>query len=453
MADDPAMMLRAGPGSVAPWVRWLVGSACVITVLALWVGGRLLVHELAWFDEQSQGQFWMRNGVALMAMFAIALAMLPGSRLSRFIQAAIAMPFLHAGLVVVGWLVWQHELPMLSNMSDGRAFASWFPFSTVVLVAIPATALVAAVIARRRKSEWPHAFTMLSLSLLLLVGLWMPIALGLFGQSEYDTWITNQEAAAWNRYAEMLLPHPMRMTMLVVIPPAVLAIAYTTLAVRRPNWVRDHRKGLITATCVLLGVAFLFRLGAPARPMVLYSNFVPLLLVGVLVAVSALFVLALSMLVRGYGLRRRFASRERIVGVVHADGTEPVFGLEIPSWLRGPRLLQRAFSISTSHGPIPVTGAELIAPLPVSTTLLGRDENLGLIHPGDTVIVAGQTQDEGGPFRSSSAPLAGSLYVAPADVERAGLVSAGLAMWRPCVAYLLIATAVALPGLAAVLGA
>jgi hypothetical protein len=68
------------------------------------------------------------------------------------------------------------------------------------------------------------------------------------------------------------------------------------------------------------------------------------------------------------------------------------------------------------------------------------------------VVVAGQTKDEGGPFRSSSAPLAGSLYVAPADVERAGFVSAALAMWRPCVAYLLIVTAVALPGLAALLG-
>jgi hypothetical protein len=288
--------------------------------------------------------------------------------------------------------------------------------------------------------------------MLLLLGLWLPIALSIWGQTPYDTWITDPASEGWRTYAEALLPHPLRMRLLIVIPPRVMAIAYTTLSIRRARWVSERRKGFVFAVSVMLAIAILIRTSAPAAPMVLYSNFITLLLVGVLVAVSALLVLALSMLVRGYRLRRRFASRERIVGVVHADGNEPVFGLESPSWLRGPRLLQRTFSISTSQGPIPVTGAELVAPLPVTTTLIGRDENLGLIHPGDTVIVAGQTQDEGGPFRSSSAPLAGSLYVAPADVERAGLVSAGLAMWRPCVAYLLIVTAVALPGLAALLG-
>ncbi|HUS27394.1 MAG TPA: hypothetical protein VMZ53_02765 [Kofleriaceae bacterium] len=453
MTDDPAMMLRAaGPGSVATWVRWLVASACVVTVLALLIGGNLLVRELAWFDEQSQGQFWMRRGIAYLAMFAIIGCLLPGSRLSRFLHAAIVLPILHAVLVVIGWNLWQHELPMLSNMSDGRAFAAWFPFSKVALIAIPSTALVAGVIARRRKAEWAHAFTMLSLSMLLLVGLWMPIALGLWGNAPGDTWVTDPVVEDYRvSYFKTLLPHPLEMTLLIVIPPIVAGIAYTTLSLRRSAWVRAHRKGFIIATSILLGLAILFRMGAAASPMVLYSNFVPLLLVGVLVAVSALVALAFSMLMRGYRLRRRFISQERMVGVVVADSKEPIFGFEIPSWLRGPRLVQRTFAISTSQGTIPVTGAELVAPLPTGTTLLGRDETLGLIHPGDTVIIAGQTEDAGGPFRSTTAPLAGSLYVAPADVERAGLVSAALAMWRPCVAYLLIVTAVALPGLAALL--
>jgi hypothetical protein len=240
--------------------------------------------------------------------------------------------------------------------------------------------------------------------------------------------------------------------LVIVIPPALVAILFTALAIRRPAWARAKRSTFVIALAVLLSIALLVRMNSQPRPMVLYSNFIVFLFVGVLVAVTALVVLALSMLVRGYRLRHQFTARERIVGVVHADGREPVFGVELPSWLRGPRLLQRPFAIATSDGMIPVTGAELIAPLPRSTTLLGRDESIGLIHPGDTVVVAGQTQDDGGPFRSSSAPLAGSLYVAPADVERAGFISAALAMWRPCVAYLLIVTVVALPGLAALLG-
>jgi len=453
MADDPAMLLRSGPGTVVSWVRWLVASACIVTILALWVGGRLLVHELAWVDEQSQGQFWLRHGVAYIALLAIMIAVLPGSQLSRYIQAAIALPILHAGLVVIGWLVWKHEMPMLSNMSDGRAFAAWFPFEKVTLIAIPGTAMLAALIARRRKGEWAHAFTMLSLSLLVLVGLWMPIALEVFAQTPNDTWVTDPIAEASRLpYAQALLPHPIAMTLLIVIPPAIVALAYTLLALRRSAWMRAHRMHVVVAMCILLSVALIARMNSQARPMVLYSNFVPLLLVGVLVSVTALVVLALSMLARGYGLRRRFTARERIVGVVQADGSDPVFGIEIPSWLRGPRLLQRPFAILTSQGPIPVTGAELVAPLPASTTLVAGDEALGLIHPGDTVVVAGQTRDADGPFRSSSAPLAGSLYVAPADVERAGIASAALAMWRPCVAYLLIVTVVALPGLAALLG-
>lgn len=448
MADDPAMMLRAGPGTVVPWVRWLIASACVITVAALAIGGRLLIHELAWFDGESMGEWWLRDGVAYFAAIAIISCVVPGSKLSRFVHAAIALPIIHAAVVWIGWFTWQHELPTLSSVSDGRAFASWVPFAEVALVAIPATAFVAWLIARRRKGEWPHAFVMLALAQLLLVGLWMPIALQMFGRSPEDFWVTTEY---W-RSGDSLLPHPFRMAFAVTVPALVVAIIYTLLAVRRAGWLRAHRKGVVIGTCVLLAIAMLARMNAEARPMVLYSNFVPLLLVGVLVAVSALLALAVSMLVRGYRLRRKFAARERMVGVVVADTSEPVFGLEIPSWLRGPRMHQRPFAIATATGPIPVTGAELVAPLPATTTLLGRDEVLGLIHPGDTVVVAGQTQDEAGPFRTSSAPLAGALYVAPADVERAGLASAVLAMWRPCVAYLLIVTAVALPGLAALLG-
>jgi hypothetical protein len=349
MADDPAMMLRSGPGTVVSWVRWLVASACIITVLALWIGGKLLVRELAWVDEDSQGQFWLRNGVAYLAIFAIALAIIPSSRLSRFIHAAIALPILHAGLVVVGWLVWKHQLPMLSNMSDGRALAAWFPFATVALIAIPATAIVAGVIARRRAGEWPHAFAMLSLSMLLLVGLWMPIALSIFASG--DAWVTDPTSEHWRLpYDPILLAHPVRMSLAILIPPVLVATTYTALAMRRPGWLRAHRTHVVVAVSILLSAALIARMNAQARPMVLYSNFVSFLLVGVLVAVAALLVLALSMLVRGYRLRHRFASRERIVGVVHADGGEPVFGVELPSWLRGPRLLQRPFAIATAAG-------------------------------------------------------------------------------------------------------
>ena len=64
---------------------------------------------------------------------------------------------------------------MLSNMSDGRAFAAWFPFVNGHARRDPAAASVS--IARRKKGEWPHAFATLALAELLLLGLWLLIAI------------------------------------------------------------------------------------------------------------------------------------------------------------------------------------------------------------------------------------------------------------------------------------
>jgi hypothetical protein len=43
--------------------------------------------------------------------------------------------------------------------------------------------------------------------------------------------------------------------------------------------------------------------------------------------------------------------------------------------------------------------------------------------------------------------------VAPAALDRPGFPSVALVLWRPCVAYLLIVSAIAVPALAALLAA
>jgi len=52
-------------------------------------------------------------------------------------------------------------------------------------------------------------------------------------------------------------------------------------------------------------------------------------------------------------------------------------------------------------------------------------------------------------WRSRASPIADAMYVAPTSFDRVGFASAALVMWRPCVAYLLIVSAIALPALAA----
>jgi hypothetical protein len=233
--------------------------------------------------------------------------------------------------------------------------------------------------------------------------------------------------------------------MVVALPPFMAATAFTYVSLRREVFAAKP------VLAVLFIVALLVRATASAAAMVVYANFVPILLVAMLLAAGSLVAFALITVARGIRARRMFVARERMVGVVDRADAGPVIALEIASWLRAPRIIQRPFSIATSAGTIPVSGAELVAPLPPATTLLARGETLGVIHGGEPVVVAGHAPPGGDPFRTSAAPLSGELWIAPADVERAGLTSMTLALWRPAVGYLLIVTAVAAAGLAALL--
>lgn len=428
MKFDPVMMLRAGPGTLPVWSRWTIGIASIVTVVAIALGGALLSGELAWEQTAS---YWLREDLAFVTALVIVGCFGPPAKLSRFLRLAVLLPVIHAVLVVCVWRVWETAARQLAEHSDGRALAAWFPFWSVIGLACVGVVATSVLVARRR--EWLHALTTLTLSTLLLVGLWMPIVAAMTGN---DGWWVGRGT---------LLPHAGRATMFVTLPPLITATVFTYVSLRRPIW---YAKVVVLS---LLGVAGLCRMGASAAAMVVYANFIPILLVAMLLAAGSLIALATVTVVRGIRTRRTFASRERIVGVVdHADAG-PVISLEIASWLRAPRVIQRPFSIATSAGVIPVSGAELVAPLPAATTLLSRGETIGIIHGGDPIVVAGHARDAGDPFRSSAAPLSGELWIAPADVERDGLTSMTLAMWRPSVAYLLIITAVALPGLAALL--
>jgi hypothetical protein len=427
---DPAMMLRAGPGTLPRWTRYVIGLASVITVVAIWLGGQLLADELNWFWGREN--FWLPKGVAIVAALAIAVCFAPPSKLSRFLRLAVMLPLIHAGLVLFAWQVWKINCERLAETSDGRAFASWFPFTRATLYGAGALVTLSFLVAKKR--DWVHALTTLSLSSLLLVGLWMPVISATTGNA--DGWWTG---------VTTVLPHPIRTALLIVIPPLLVATAFTYVSLRRrvPN--------VKLALGVLFALATACRLNGEAAAMVIYANYVPLLLVALILATSSLGVLAIVTLVRGQLARSKFAARERLVGVVDCADQDAVVALEVASWLRAPRVVQRSFAIATSAGTIPVSGADLIAPLPAATTLLARGETLGIIHGGDAVVVAGHARAGGDPFRTSASPLAGDLAIAPAHVERAGVTSMTLAMWRPCVAYLLIVTAVALPGLAALL--
>jgi len=201
----------------------------------------------------------------------------------------------------------------------------------------------------------------------------------------------------------------------------------------------------------LVGVATRARGGASERVRLLYWNFFPGVLAFAIVAMRSLVALGAVTWWGTAKTKRAFAALERRGATVVDDGDEPVVGLEITSWLRGPRVVQRSFAVRTSIGTLPVRGAHLVAPMPPATTQLRTGESIKVLGPRDDVQIAGHGDAGGDPFRTSAAPIADAMYVAPASYDSAGFASAALVMWRPCVAYLLIVSAVAIPALAALI--
>jgi len=159
--------------------------------------------------------------------------------------------------------------------------------------------------------------------------------------------------------------------------------------------------------------------------------------------------------------RRAFRVRELdrawCTGVIASDD-EPtdVIGCIEVSWLRGPRTLLRPFTVTTSWGDLPVpSGARLLAPMPLLTSVLRSGESVVVLRRGDRVVLGGFVERTDGdhPFRGSAAPIPGpdGIVVTPSTNATYGFTHTALGMWRPSVAYLLILTAVAIPSLLAVI--
>ena len=450
------MVQRRGPGKVARWIVTAIALACVVTFAAVTIGVELVVAQLRWSPRYID-LGWLRYGLTFMVAFWIFASWLPPARLSRSLRVAVLLPALQLLVVAMAWPAWLAIAPRLPNDGSTTHFVTAFPFAAVAGASATAFALLAYAIAKRRSGEWIHGFAMLALTELLLLGLWLPIACAAWPGGPTSWWTD----------ARPLLSHAPAQVALIVVPPTLVACAFTAFALRRPHALPKLRARIGQVLALVFAVALLTRVQAPARVVVLYTNFVPVLFVAAVVAIAALVALGASTWWRArQGMR---ALRRRTEGVI-ADGDlhcaplrgaarageagacrEPVVGIEITSWLRGPRVIQRPFAVTTAQGTLPVRGVCVVGALPAATTQLRAGECMALLRPGDTVAMAGEVAATGAPFRSAAAPLADELVIAPTPIPQSAFANVTLAMWRPCVAYLVIVTAVALPALAALL--
>ena len=433
------MVQRPSPGKLDGWIGYVVAAACVITFAAVTLGVDLLCKQI----DRAVDLGWFRYGLTYMVAFWIFATWLPPAKLSRGMRVAVLLPVLHAFVIALAWPAWKSLAPFVVDPNASSELAGTFPIGFAVAATFATFVGFSVIVARRRSGEWVHGVLMLALSELLLLGLWLPIACTLWPGGDGEWWTPSAPVVtdAGSRIA------------LSVIPPTVAALAFTAYALRRPSGLLGLRSAIMQLVGVTFLIALLVRMGATARTMVLYSNLVPVLLAGAIVAVAALMLFGVTLWWRGYRMQLLFARYPRVDGVILEDDPEPAVGIEITSWLRGPRLVQRPFAISTARGTIPVSGAHLVAALQPATTAIRTGECIAVLRPGDHVIVSGYGDDSGAPFRTSAAPVIDRVFVAPAERGRYGFWHVALAMWRPCVAYLLIATAIAIPALAALAAA
>jgi hypothetical protein len=435
---DPNLIVkRKSAGELADWVKLVVVSACIVTFVAVTLGVDLVFNQI----DRAVDRGWIPYGLTFIVAFCVIAAWLPPAKLTRSLRVAVVLPFVHALVVALAWPAWHALSKFVSQPLAVTALATKFPIAIFASVAIAAFIAFSCVVARRRTGEWLHGFVMLSLCELLLIGLWLPISCNLLpgGHSEY-----------WDAYEPVIGQHALVGRIVVsVAPPTLVALAFTAFALRRPAQLLACRRAVIVAVIVLASCGVAMRADATAREMMLYSNLMPIMITAMIVAVAALIIFGVALAVRSYAAQHAFKHKKRADGVIVLDEQTPVAGFEITSWLRGPRVVQRPFAVSIAGATIPVNGAHLIAPLPAASTQLHIGESFAVLRPGDRVTIAGHTRASGDPFRTSAAPLTGELFIAPADRVTSGLAHVALAMWRPCVAYLLIVVAVALPALAA----
>jgi hypothetical protein len=415
--------------SLPSWVQGVVIAACAITVMAAGVGAREL--WLLDSDAVPTSKFWFQNGLAIALGAWIIATGLPGSRTSRALRVAVLLPVAHAIALSFAWLWWRTHAASLPLAQLQTPLEEELPLVPVIATLALLCVLTSVLVTRRRRHERVQATAMMALSFLLLLGLWLPLACRWWGPAYFP-----EDA----RLVMILPAHGL--VALALLPPMLGAIAFTAFAMHRGVHTPSARVWLaLGAGCLFLG-AIGARVGAPSAACVAYANFFHVLLGAGLVAIASLVVLGATNLAR----RER---RGRIEGVIAGD--VPVAGFEIRSWLRGPTPVVGGFVARTAHGDIPIApGAALDLPLPPETIAARLGEGVAALRGGDRVTLAGfdLAGAEGHPFRGSHLPQPGSDGISVGAAGCRGFANAALATWRPCVAYLLILVAVALPALA-----
>jgi hypothetical protein len=296
------------------------------------------------------------------------------------------------------------------------------------------------------RRDWTHAFVMLALAYVLLLGLWLPIAARV--PVRVDIWGEHFKATRW-----WLEESPETIAAFALVPPLAVAMLYTLIKLRRPALL----PGLLVAVAVvaLFACSVLARIDANNGAFLIHDNFVHLLLAAVAIAIIAVNTLAFTTWLAGRRTARQLAYDHRDAAVSD-DDSEVVGCLQITSWLRGPRLWLRSFTARTGGEELPIpSGANLATAMPKISSAMRSGEAVVVLSKSDPITLGGFVERDVGdsPFRSVKVMVPGpaGITVGRREPMSTPVESMLLTAWRPSVAYLLILLAVAVPSLAGLL--
>lgn len=444
---DAAERWDKPPGSVGRQVRWAVGAAVWITLAIALVGPHAVGRYLRDYADDRADRFWIENGLALGVVVLLAPWLVVRGRLSRTVALAVVLPLVHLVALLGAWLLWRY-LGLTDELPRARAWAPYAHTIPAIEVAVVLGAGVVALAAAyaactRRVAAALHGVMVAALLALLLLGIWLPIA-----------------AEVWKGWAWMG-PHTMiardGLATCVLAPPLVLATLLAVAIERWPAAMRRARTGLVAVAALLFVYALCCRAAADSWTVMVYNNFIHVVMAAAVFAVCAIAAVGVATLIARARSRAMFAG-PTVSGTL-GGATRPVPDVharaEIASWLRAPRVVTGEFVVETAAGAVPVPrDFEVVAPLPAITTRLATGEAAVVLAAGDRVRLAGFVDPAPDhPYRRAAVPVPGQrgIFVEPIAGEPAsGLIEVALALWRPCVCYLVT---MALTGTLAVIAA
>ncbi len=426
------------PGCVNLWLSLLIVLGLIVSLLLV------VLTMLLYQDYLGQALYPWHIGIALVTMILLWVWRRRAQTLSTILRLCVVILGLHIALLLSVQGIWCH---VSSSDVSVQLPLTTFPAGFLLLVVACLLLVVVQWSGRRHtRNILPllGGLTIFSLTFLLVLGLWLPIALAKFtafnGSISYREPAEISHAFVW----------------ITLLPSLLLALATTSQHFRLASLGFSGRVYWGTALLFALMAAIKFRVyPEESEDLAAYANFVPILLLSAGVAVLSICAMGLVCWQVRQGPSRSADLRGELIGV--KEKGRVASQVRYLGWLGGLRAETTQFVIRTSTGDLPVpSGVRVIAPLPSNTTNATLDDTFPLLEIGDQVEVWGlESAPKEGAFRSSPLPVPGACGIVVRKLLKqpsSPWQEMTLTTWRPIMFYLFVVSLVALPGLAGYLG-